>query len=47
VGLTETAATEYARDNIRVNCVNPGHIATSMTEQTVRTRTTPRRRKCR
>ncbi len=38
VGLTKTAAMEYARDNIRVNCVNPGYIATPMTEETVRTR---------
>lgn len=32
VGLTRTAALEYARDNIRVNCVNPGYIKTPMTD---------------
>ena len=38
VGLTKTAAIEYGRDNIRVNCVNPGYITTPMTEEIVRTR---------
>jgi NAD(P)-dependent dehydrogenase (short-subunit alcohol dehydrogenase family) len=32
VGLTRTAALEYARDAIRVNCVNPGYIKTPMTD---------------
>jgi NAD(P)-dependent dehydrogenase (short-subunit alcohol dehydrogenase family) len=32
VGITKTAAMEYAKDNIRVNCVNPGYIKTPMTE---------------
>lgn len=32
VGLTKTAAIEYARENIRVNCVNPGYIKTPMTD---------------
>ena len=32
VGLTKTAAMEYAKDNIRVNCVNPGYIKTPMTD---------------
>ncbi len=32
VGLTKTAAMEYAQDNIRVNCVNPGYIKTPMTD---------------
>jgi NAD(P)-dependent dehydrogenase (short-subunit alcohol dehydrogenase family) len=32
VGITKTAALEYAKDNIRVNCVNPGYIKTPMTE---------------
>ncbi|WP_428672289.1 SDR family NAD(P)-dependent oxidoreductase [Reyranella sp.] len=32
VGLTKTAAMEYARENIRVNCVNPGYIKTPMTD---------------
>ena len=38
VGLTKTAAMEYAQDNIRVNCVNPGYIATPMTDETMKTR---------
>jgi NAD(P)-dependent dehydrogenase (short-subunit alcohol dehydrogenase family) len=38
VGITKTAAMEYARDNIRVNCVNPGYIATPMTDETMKTR---------
>ena len=32
VGLTKTAALEYAGDNIRVNCVNPGYVKTPMTD---------------
>jgi NAD(P)-dependent dehydrogenase (short-subunit alcohol dehydrogenase family) len=35
VGVTKTAAMEYARDNIRVNCVNPGYIKTPMTDPTM------------
>jgi NAD(P)-dependent dehydrogenase (short-subunit alcohol dehydrogenase family) len=38
VGLTKTAAMEYAQDGIRVNCVNPGYIDTPMTKQTMETR---------
>ncbi len=38
VGLTKTAAIEYAQDNIRVNCVNPGYVTTPMTEASVATR---------
>jgi NAD(P)-dependent dehydrogenase (short-subunit alcohol dehydrogenase family) len=38
VGLTKTAAIEYAQDGIRVNCVNPGYVATPMTEEVVKTR---------
>jgi NAD(P)-dependent dehydrogenase (short-subunit alcohol dehydrogenase family) len=32
VGITKTAAMEYAKDKIRVNCVNPGYIKTPMTD---------------
>jgi NAD(P)-dependent dehydrogenase (short-subunit alcohol dehydrogenase family) len=35
VGLTKTAAIEYAQDKIRVNCVNPGYIKTPMTDATM------------
>jgi NAD(P)-dependent dehydrogenase (short-subunit alcohol dehydrogenase family) len=35
VGITKTAAMEYAQDGIRVNCVNPGYIKTPMTDPTM------------
>ena len=38
VGLTRPPRWNTRADNIRVNCVNPGYIATPMTEETVRTR---------
>jgi NAD(P)-dependent dehydrogenase (short-subunit alcohol dehydrogenase family) len=38
LGLTKTAAIEYARDRIRVNAVCPGYIETSMTREVMQRR---------
>ena len=38
VGLTKSTAIEYAQDGIRVNCVNPGYVATPMTKETIEER---------
>ena len=38
IGLTKTAALEYADDRIRVNAVYPGFIRTPMTAETQRER---------
>jgi NAD(P)-dependent dehydrogenase (short-subunit alcohol dehydrogenase family) len=38
LGLTKTAAIEYAADKIRVNAVCPGYIRTKMTEDVMRRR---------
>jgi NAD(P)-dependent dehydrogenase (short-subunit alcohol dehydrogenase family) len=31
VGLTKVASADYAKQGIRINCVNPGYVASEMT----------------
>ena len=38
MNLTASLGTQYGKNNIRVNCISPGHVKTPMTDELYRTR---------